>query len=41
MFWRWLISILTWLSADPAVIDAERPKAAAAVAAARASMADA
>jgi hypothetical protein len=37
--WGWLISWLVWLSADPAVIDAERPKAAAAVAAARASLA--
>lgn len=40
MLWRWLLALLTWLAADPAVIDAERPKAAAAVAAARASMAD-
>lgn len=37
--WRWIISLLVWLSADPAAIDAERPKAAAAVAAARASLA--
>lgn len=36
--YRWLVSWLVWLSADPAVIDAEPPKAAAAVAAARASM---
>jgi hypothetical protein len=39
MLWRWLISWLVWLSADPAAIDLERPKAAAAVAAARASLA--
>ncbi len=37
-FYKWLISMLVWLSADPAAIDAEQPKAAAAVAAARASM---
>lgn len=37
-FYKWLISVLVWLSADPAAIDSEPPKAAAAVAAARASM---
>lgn len=37
-FWRWLIAFLTWLSADPQAVDLERPKAAAAVSAARASM---
>jgi hypothetical protein len=37
--YRWIVSVLVWLSADPAAIDAERPKAAAAVAAARASLA--
>lgn len=36
--WRWLISVLVWLSADPAAVDLEAPRAAAAVAAARASM---
>lgn len=37
--WRWLIAFLVWLSADPAAVDREAPKAAAAVSAARASMA--
>ena len=37
--WELLISWLVWLSVDPVVIDAEYPRAAAAVAAARASMA--
>lgn len=36
--YRSIVSFLVWLSADPAAIDAERPKAAAAVAAARASL---
>lgn len=36
--WNWLVSILVWLSADPATIDLEAPRAAAAVAVARASM---
>lgn len=36
--WQWIISFLVWLSADPAVIDLEQPRAFAAVAAARASM---
>lgn len=36
--WRWLIAFLAWLSADPRAIDREAPRAAAAVAAARASM---
>lgn len=39
IFYRWLISILVWWSADPAVLDLEAPKAAAAVSAAAASMA--
>ena len=39
IFYRWLIGFLVWLSADPQTIDLERPKAAAAVAAARSSMA--
>jgi hypothetical protein len=36
--YRWIVSCLVWLSADPAAIDAERPRCAAAVAAARASL---
>lgn len=38
ILYRWLIAFLVWLSADPQTIDLERPKAAAAVAAARSSM---
>lgn len=37
--WRWFISILVWLSADPDAITAETPKAAAAVAVAYAALA--
>lgn len=37
--WRWIISWLVWLSADPATITAETPKSAAAVAVAYASLA--
>jgi hypothetical protein len=37
-FWRWLISLLVWLSAEPQAFDLEHAKAAAAVSAARASM---
>lgn len=36
--WGYLLSLLTSLSADPAAIDAETPKAAAAVAYAYASL---
>jgi len=36
--WEWILWVLAWLSADPHAIDLEQPKAAAAVAAARASM---
>lgn len=36
--WRWLISVLVWLSADPAAVTAESPKSAAAVAVAYAAM---
>jgi hypothetical protein len=36
--WRWIVSMLVWLSADAAVINREVPRAAAAVSAARASM---
>lgn len=38
--WRWLISWLVWLSADPQAITVETPKAAAAVAVAYAALAD-
>jgi hypothetical protein len=37
--WELLLSWLVWLSADPVTLDHEYPRAAAAVAAARASMA--
>lgn len=37
--WRWLISFLVWLSAEPAAITAETPRAAAAVAVAYAALA--
>lgn len=37
--WRWFISFLVWLSADPNAITAETPKAAAAVAVAYAALA--
>jgi len=37
--WRWVLSVLTWLSADPSALDAERPRAAAAVAVAYAAFA--
>lgn len=37
--WRWLISWLVWLSADPQAITVETPKAAAAVAVAYAALA--
>jgi hypothetical protein len=36
---NWLAAILTWWSADPQAIDTERPRAAACVMAAHASMA--
>ncbi len=36
---EWLLQLLVWLSADPVTLDHEYPRAAAAVAAARASMA--
>jgi hypothetical protein len=36
--WRAIIAFLVWLSADPAAIDLEAPRAAAAVTAALASM---
>lgn len=37
--WQMVLAFLVWLSAEPAAIDVEAPRAAAAVAAARASMA--
>jgi hypothetical protein len=37
--WAWLLSVLTSWSADPAAIDLEQPKAAAAVAYAYAGLA--
>lgn len=36
--WEWILAWLVWLSADPVAASAEHPRAAAAVAAARASM---
>ena len=36
---KWLAALLTWWSADPHAIDTERPRAAACVMAAHASMA--
>ena len=36
---KWLAAILTWFAADPQAIDTERPRAAACVMAAHASMA--
>lgn len=40
-FWRWLIALLTWLSADPAQTDLEPARAAAAVSVAYAAFAPA
>jgi hypothetical protein len=37
--WEFILSWLVWLSADPVTLEAEYARAAAAVAAARASMA--
>lgn len=37
--WKWLMSVLVWLSADPDAMTAEAPKAAAAVAVAYATFA--
>jgi hypothetical protein len=36
--WQWFVSWLVWLSADPAAIDLERPRAYAAVQVARATL---
>lgn len=38
--WRWILSLLVWLSASPDQLDAEAPKAAAAVAVAYAALAE-
>jgi hypothetical protein len=37
--WAWILSFLTWLSADPSALEREAPKAAAAVSVAYASFA--
>lgn len=37
--WRWFISLLVWLSAEPDAMQAETPRATAAVAVAYAAMA--
>lgn len=39
-FWQWVVSLLVWLSADPQRLATEPARAAAAVAAARATMVD-
>ena len=38
LFWKWVVSLLVWLSADASAINAEPARAAAAVAAARAAL---
>jgi hypothetical protein len=38
LFWKWVVSLLVWLSADSHRLNAEPARCAAAVAAARASM---
>jgi hypothetical protein len=38
MFWKWVVSLLVWLSADSSAIKAEPARCAAAVAAARATL---
>jgi hypothetical protein len=40
LFWKYVISLLVWLSADPVSLDAEPARCAAAVAAARAAVVD-
>lgn len=40
LFWRWVVSLLVWLSADTERLATEPARAAAAVAAARAAMVD-
>lgn len=37
--WRWFVSFLVWLSAEPAALTVETPRAAAAVAVAYAALA--
>jgi len=41
LFWRWIVSLLVWLSADADRLATEPARAAAAVAAARAAVLDA
>ena len=36
--WNWIVGLLIWLSAEPSVVQCERPRCCAAVHAARASM---
>ena len=38
-FWHWLLHLLTWASADPGLLDAERARCAGAVAVAYAALA--
>lgn len=38
LFWKWVVSLLVWLSADTHSINAEPARCAAAVAAARATV---
>jgi hypothetical protein len=38
LIWKWAISLLVWLSADKASLDAEPPRCAAAVAVARGTL---
>jgi hypothetical protein len=38
-WWQWLLSFLAWLSADPAAVNVEQPRTAAAVAVAYAAFA--
>jgi hypothetical protein len=40
MFWKFVVSLLVWLSADASAINAEPARCAAAVAAARAAVVD-
>lgn len=38
LFWKWVVSLLVWLSADSRDLNAEPARCAAAVAAARATL---
>lgn len=40
LFWKWVVSLLVWLSADQHTLNAEPARCAAAVAAARATLVD-